>query len=112
MAKVLTLKFIDGSYKECEVTGRDMGGDDVFYMPLSALKPGRVDWGVDRTWADHHVDVLEVGKDYVIVEVRDRWGKHKGGPYKLYEGLKEGYSYMFGEWEYKFYVSIEWKDAE
>ena len=69
MAKVLTLKFIDCSYKECEVTGRDMGGDDIFYKPLSALKPGRVDWGVDRTWADHHVEVLEVGKDYVVVEV-------------------------------------------
>ena len=38
MAKVLTLKFIDGSYKECEVTGKAMGGDDVFYKPLSALK--------------------------------------------------------------------------
>ena len=109
MAKVLMLKFIDGSYKECEVTGKAMGGDYVYYKPLSSLKPGRVDWGVDRTWADHHVEVLETGKDQVVVEVKDR---HKGGPYKLYEGQKEGYSYMFGEWSYNFCVSLEMREED
>ena len=99
MAKVLTLKFVDGSYKECEVTGRSMGGQNVYYRPLSSLKKGCIGWESGPT-PDHNVYVLEVGKDYV------GWGREKIGPYTLYEGTEKGYSYMFGEWSYNFSVSL------
>jgi len=104
MAKVLTLKFVDGSYKECEVTGRSMGGQNVYYRPLSSLKKGCIGWESGPT-PDHNVYVLEVGKDYVVVEVKG-WGRGKIGPYTLYEGTEKGYSYMFGEWSYNFSVSL------
>lgn len=104
MAKVLTLKFVDGSYKECEVTGRSMGGQNVYYRPLSSLKKGCIGWESGPT-PDHNVYVLEVGKDCVVVEVKG-WGREKIGPYTLYEGTEKGYSYMFGEWSYNFSVSL------
>ena len=105
MSKALVFKFVDGSYKECEVTGRDMGGQDVYYRPLSSLTKGCIGWESGPT-PNHNVYVLEVGKDYVVVEVRDSWGREKAGPYKLYEGTEKGYSYMFGEWSYNFSVSL------
>ena len=37
MARSLMLKFVDGSSKECEVTGRNMGGTTTYYKPLWAL---------------------------------------------------------------------------
>lgn len=40
MSKILMLKFVDGTSKECEVTGREMGGDDVYDKPLSSLEYG------------------------------------------------------------------------
>lgn len=104
MAKVLTLKFVDGSYKECEVTGRSMGGQNVYCRPLSSLKKGCIGWESGPT-PDHNVYVLEVGEDYVVVEVKG-WGREKIGPYTLYEGTEKGYSYMFGEWSYNFSVSL------
>lgn len=104
MAKVLTLKFVDGSYKECEVTGRIMGGEHVYYKPLSSLTKGCIGWESGAE-PDHNVYVLEVGKDYVVVEVKG-WGREKTGPYTLYEGVEKRYSYMFGEWSYHFSVSL------
>lgn len=104
MAKVLTLKFVDGSYKECEVTGRSMGGEHVYYRPLSSLTKGCIGWESGAK-PNHNVYVLEVGKDYVVVEVKG-WGREKIGPYKLYEGIEKRYSYMFGEWSYHFSVSL------
>ena len=44
MAKILTLEFVDGSSKECEVTGREMGDESVYYVPLSSLKPGIINF--------------------------------------------------------------------
>ena len=104
MAKVLTLKFVDGSYKECEVTGRSMGGEHVYYRPLSSLTKGCIGWESGAE-PDHNVYVLEVGKDYVVVEVKG-WGREKTGPYTLYEGVEKRSSYMFGEWSYHFSVSL------
>ena len=104
MAKVLTLKFVDGSYKECEVTGRSMGGEHVYYRPLSSLTKGCIGWESGAE-PDHNVYVLEVGKDYVVVEVKG-WGREKTGPYTLYEGVEKRCSYMFGEWSYHFSVSL------
>ncbi|MBQ8482753.1 MAG: hypothetical protein IJ504_00440 [Bacteroidales bacterium] len=104
MAKVLTLKFVDGSYKECEVTGRIMGGENVYYRPLSSLTKGCIGWDSGAE-PDHNVYVLEVGEDYVVVEVKG-WGREKTGPYTLYEGVEKRYSYMFGEWSYHFSVSL------
>ena len=53
------LKFVDSTYKECEVTGRDMGGDDVYYMPLSSLKLGRVACNTNNNYINHYVEVCE-----------------------------------------------------
>ena len=105
MAKTLTLKFVDGSSKECEVTGRDMGDEYVDYMPFSSLKPGRVNFNTNRA-IGHHVKVHEVGEDFAVVEVFSWRGGSVGGPYKLYEGDDKGHSYMFGEWSYYFSVSL------
>lgn len=105
MAKTLTLKFVDGSSKECEVTGRDMGDENVYYAPLSSLKPGIVNFNQNRT-IEHHIKVHEVGKDFAVVEVVSWRGHNVGGPYKLYEGIEKGHSYMFGEWSYYFSVSL------
>lgn len=107
MERTLSLKFVDGSSKECEVTGREMGGSNVYIKPLSSLKKGRIDWG-DNRHADHSVHVLEKGEDYVVVKVKNFIGHEVGGPYELYAGVKKGCSYMFGEWSYSFYVSLEW----
>ena len=104
MAKVLTLKFVDGSCKECEVTGRSMGGEHVYYRPLSSLTKGCIGWESGAK-PNHNVYVLEVGKDYVVVEVKG-WGREKIGPYTLYQGIEKRYSYMFGEWSYHFSVSL------
>ncbi len=104
MAKVLTLKFVDGSCKECEVTGRSMGGEHVYYKPLSSLTKGCIGWESGAK-PNHNVYVLEVGKDYVVVEVKG-WGREKIGPYTLYQGIEKRYSYMFGEWSYHFSVSL------
>ena len=55
MSKILMLKFVDGTSKECEVTGREMGGDDVYYMPLSSLELGRVACNNNDTYMNHMV---------------------------------------------------------
>ena len=38
MADNRILKLVDSSYKECEVTGRDMGGDDICFQLLCKLQ--------------------------------------------------------------------------
>lgn len=108
MARTLTLKFVDGCSKTCEVTGREMGGDKVYYKALSLLKPGAmVDWGTDRK-PDHKVLVKQLGKDFVVAEVYNLRGTLVGGPYKVYMGVPQGHNYMFGEWSYKFSLTLVW----
>lgn len=109
MAKTLTLKFIDGSSKECEVTGRAMGGEDVYYKPFSSLKLGTVNWDTNESiHANHHVNICELGEDYVVVDVISWRGTKSGGPYKLHAGSVENGDYWFGEWEYYYSVSLVW----
>lgn len=110
MAKTLMLKFIDGTSKECEVTGREMGGEDVYYMPLSSLKLGRVIWDSDKNiHMNHYVEVCELGADYVVVDVITWRGTKFGGPYKLYANNEVNDNYYFGEWNYYYSVSLVWK---
>lgn len=112
MAKVLTLKFIDGSWKENEVTGKDMGGEDLFFIPLSKLSLGRIKWDVDKyIYLHHFIDVLEVGDNYVELSVTS-WQGTDWGTYKLYNGDKKRCSYYFGEWNYYFVVELLMKDEE
>lgn len=112
MTKILMLKFVDSTYKECEVTGRDMGGDDVYYMPLSSLKLGRVAWDTNNNHINHYVEVCEMGADFVVVEVYNWRGNKLGGPYKLYAGDEKGGSYYFGEWSYGYSVSLVWSEMK
>ena len=112
MSKILMLKFVDGTSKECEVTGREMGGDDVYYMPFSSLELGRVAWNNNDTYMNHYVEVCELGADFVVVEVYNWRGNKSGGPYKLYAGNKKGGNYYFGEWCYSYSVSLEWSEMK
>lgn len=113
MEKTLMLKFIDGTYKECEVTGRDMGGEDVYYMPLSSLKLGIVNWDTDKGfYINHNVEVCELGEDFVVVDVTNWRGTKLGGPYKLYVGDEGRGNYWFGEWEYHYSVSLVWYEKK
>lgn len=108
--QVLTLKFIDGSSKECEVTGRMMGGDDCFYMPLSSVPLGRIKWDTDRDInMNHFVNVVEKGEDYLVVEVFDWRGNKQGSTLTLTAGTQKSYGYYFGEWEYHYSVELLWK---
>jgi hypothetical protein len=109
MARSLMLKFVDGSSKECEVTGRNMGGTTTYYKPLWALKKGEVDWA-SKSSPDHTVIVKELDNDKVVVDVKNNRGNLCGGPYKLYVGNESSYSYMFGEWSYFFRLTLEWGD--
>lgn len=112
MSKILMLKFVDGTSKECEVTGREMGGDDVYYMPFSSLELGRVPWNNNDTYMNHYVEVCELGADFVVVEVYNWRGNKMGAPYKLYAGDKKGGSYYFGEWSYSYSVSLVWSEMK
>ena len=112
MAKVLTLKFIDCSSKENEVTGEDMGGEDVFYIPLKKLSRGRIKWDTPHYIYMHHfVNVVEVGDDYVELDIIN-WRGGTNGSYKLYNGDNKGYNYYFGEWNYYFSVELLMWDEE
>ena len=113
MAKVLTVKFIDGSYKECEVTGRDMGGEDVYYKPMHSITKGTIKWTENKSSSlGHRVNVVEIGEDYLTVDVTNWRGiNHFSAPRKLtLGGGKLGESYYFGEWNY--YYSLELIEIE
>ena len=102
------LKFTDGSEKECEVTGRDMGDTQTLYKPLSELRPGPVNWETKKD-LNHHVNILEVGQDYLSIAVTSWRGSTIGGPYKLHIGEKISQSYYFGEWEYSYALELLWQ---
>jgi len=104
MKNNLILRLVDSSSKECEVTGRMMGGDDVYEIPISGLKLGSVNWP-QRGDPDHTVHVLSVGKDVVKVDVRTVSG-HLDGPFELHVGDKKSSYYCFGEWSYGYTVSL------
>ena len=104
MAEELVLRFVDSSYKECEVTGRDMGGDDTFEKPLSTLKRGCVEWG-GRFDPNHSVCIQSVDDDSVEVSVTTV-SRNVLGPKRLGVGETWRYSYMFGEWSYGFTLTL------
>lgn len=104
MAVELVLRFVDSSYKECEVTGRDMGGDDLFEIPLSSLKCGVVDWA-QKYIPNHSVHIQEVGSDYVVAHVTTV-SRSVLGPKTIHIGEKWNCNYMFGEWSYGFTLTL------
>ena len=104
MKNNLILRLIDSSSKECEVTGRMMGGDDVYEMPVSKLKPGWVQWPQTRH-PDHSVTILTIGDDFVEFTVRDVAGS-VNGPYTIHVGEKKSSRYEFGEWAYGYTVTL------
>lgn len=111
MGKTLMFKFVDITSKSCEVTGRDMGNKNVFYKPLSLLKPGKIEWNTNRK-PHHTIIVNEVGNNYAVVEVAGWMGKIVGGPHKIYEGINTTYNYTFGEWSYGYEISLVWQDEK
>ena len=105
MADNRILKFIDSSYKECEVTGRDMGGDYEYEIPVESLALGSVKWPQNRI-PDHGVYIIEIADDCIKVEVFNvshRCSEH----FTLYRGEKKRRSYMFGEWSYGYTIWVE-----
>ena len=100
----LILKLVDSSEKECEVTGRLMGGKDEYEIPVSVLKPGVLKWpqGGDP---DHSINIIAVGEDFVKLSVRNVAGTWE--EYTLHVGEKASSGYMFGEWSYSYRVTIE-----
>ena len=111
MAQEIMLKFVDGSSSECEVTGREKGDEQTFYIPLSSLKCGSLELE-GRYEENHYVNVIEVGDDYAVVEVSHRWGSTKDGPYKVCLGENsKRCSYYFGEWNYYYSLSLEWHEV-
>lgn len=110
MAREIMLKFVDSSSSTCEVTGREKGDRQEFYVPLASLQCGSLDFE-NRYEDNHSVKVLEVGKDYVVVEVLHRWGGTKDGPYTIaLNGKPLSSSYYFGEWSYSYEVAIICKE--
>lgn len=100
------LKLVDSSEKECEVTGRMMGGDDVYEIPVSQLIPGNglLKWP-QQGEPDHSIIIKEVGDDYVLLTVRTVSGTWY--EYTLHIGEKASSGYCFGEWSYGYVISLE-----
>ncbi|MBE6196288.1 MAG: hypothetical protein E7137_04245 [Rikenellaceae bacterium] len=110
MADNRILKLVDSSYKECEVTGRDMGGDDLYEIPVANLKLGYIDWAQSKR-PNHNVNVIEIGEDYITLSITNV-SRSVNGPYTLRVGEKKSYSYYFGEWSYGYTISVEEGDKE
>ena len=108
MADNRILKLVDSSYKECEVTGRDMGGDDIYEIPIANLQPGYIVWP-QRGEPGHSVKVINVGDDYITLSVTGV-SRSVNGPYTLRVGESKSSSYYFGEWSYGFTISVEERD--
>ena len=108
MSKEITLKIVDGDSKTNEVTGDDMGGEQVFHIPFSSLHCGSL--GFDAKYElNHSFTVTEIGEDYAIIEVKHRWGSTIDGPYEVRLGEKsKRCSYYFGEWNYYYSLSVLW----
>lgn len=110
MADNRILKLVDSSYKECEVTGRDMGGDDIYEIPIANLQPGYIGWPQSGR-PNHDVEVIKVGEDYITLSITNV-ARSTNGPYTLRVGEKKSDSYYFGEWSYGYTVSVEEGDEE
>lgn len=104
MNETLILRLVDSSSKECEVTGDLMGGDDVYEIPVSKLKPGWVKWPQEGH-PDHSVTIVSIGNDFVELTIRDVSGSIDG-PYTLHVGEEKTSRYEFGEWGYGYTVSL------
>lgn len=100
----LILKLVDSSSKECEVTGRMMGGTDVYEIPVSQLKPGLLKWPQNDE-PDHSINIIAVGEDFVKLSVRNMAGTWE--EYTLHFGETASSGYMFGEWSYSYRVTLE-----
>ena len=99
------LRLIDSSYKVCEVTGRDMGGDYTFEIPVADLALGYVEWTSDFR-PDHGVNIVEIAEKYIKLEVI-YVSRQSRDSYTLYVGDKKSANYMFGEWSYGYTISVE-----
>lgn len=95
---------VDRSYKECEVTGRDMGGIDVFEIAFTELKPGFVSWP-QAGRPNHSIEIGEVGEDFVVARIH-----HIAGYPESWATIQVGESisadYCFGEWSYSCVLSL------
>lgn len=98
MKNNLILKMVDGSYKECEVTGRDMGGMEEYEIPFHELKPGFVRWP-QAGIPNHSVEIGEVGEDFVVARIYHVAGQSE--PWAtIHAGESVSTDYWFGEWSY------------
>ena len=104
MNETLILRLVDSSSKECEVTGDLMGGDDVYEIPVSKLKPGWLEWPQKRL-PDHSITIVSIGDGFVELTIRDVSGS-VNGPYTLHVGEEKHSRYEFGEWGYGYTVSL------
>lgn len=104
MKKDYLLRFEDYSYKECEVTGRDMGGTEVYEILLSMLKPGAVEWPLNGSTPNHSIVVEAVGEDNVSLAVTNVAGTCSHPT--LHAGETYSDSYMYGEWSYSCHLSL------
>ena len=103
MKNNLILRLVDSSSKECEVTGRMMGGNDVYEIPVTKLKLGFVDWPQNGR-PDHSINILAIGENSVKLSVRSVSGSWN--EYTLQLGEKASSSYCFGEWSYGYTVTL------
>lgn len=107
----LILRLIESSHKECEVTGRDMGGESCYETPFSNITTGMVRWPQKST-PDHIVNINEIGKDHIVLTVRTIPGT-VSHPITLRSGDTYDYGwYSFGEWSYSYKVSLSELTAE
>jgi hypothetical protein len=104
MKNNVILKLVDSSSKECEVTGRMMGGDYTYEIPVSLLVVGLVKWP-QKGEPDHAVVVKGIGEDSIEIAVRNVAGTYE--PYTLRLGEKAALGYAFGEWSYGYTVTLE-----
>lgn len=106
MAKELLLRLIDGDYKENEVTGNDMGGQNVYLILTSLLKPGKlVDWPLNSERPNHGIVPDEIGEDYVKLTVWNVGSSSNSITLHLGESYSD--TYCFGEWSYSYRISLE-----
>lgn len=110
MPNNLILKLKDSSFKECEVTGRELGGDEYYEIPLAVLKPGLLEWPRNLKSPLHSIEIMEVGEDYVTLQWRNVPGT--GTTCTLRLGYVESTGYCYGEWAYSCRVYLEEADED
>ena len=101
----IILRLIDSSQKECEVTGREMGGENIFETPVSNLTTGTVRWP-QKQEPNHSIHINKICSDYIVLSVRSVSGA-MSNPITLHPGeiYKYGW-YSFGEWSFSYEVSL------